>query len=265
MLKTLAFIISGLLATVVACQANGGENFPFHVGEKLTYQIHWGPFVAGQATMEVDDIEVVDGHDCFHLIAKAKTTGLINWLFPVDSTTESWLDVKELYTRRYRQNRKEGKHTRRGETRYDYVQGRYTITNYINGVERTLPLKQPLQDIVSCLYYVRAQPLLINQPQNFTVNSGDTDRLVRIVADQRKTIWTNPLGDVPALRVEPNPTLTVVAANGGRMWIWVSDDKQKLPLVLITKMKIGSARFQLTEIQTANPALSQRLRLASKD
>ena len=69
-LSTILWAIS-----VVPVWANGGENFPFHVGERLTYQIFWGPFVAGRASLEVDGIERVDGKDCYHLIAEARTAG----------------------------------------------------------------------------------------------------------------------------------------------------------------------------------------------
>ncbi|MBM3858469.1 MAG: DUF3108 domain-containing protein [Verrucomicrobia bacterium] len=259
-MKTYAAILLLLLAA-----AASGEDAPFRVGEKLGYRIYWGPFEAGHATLEVAGIETVDGHDCYHLVVRAKTTGFVDMLFHVDNIMESWLDVKELRTVRYRQHRIEGKHTKRSETCYDYTNKRYTITNHLNGATYTLPLDQPLQDIVSAAYYVRTQPLALHRSLEFFVNAGDTNRRVRFLPDQRKKIWTNPLGDVPALRVEPNPTLTVVAANKGRMWIWISDDAQKLPLVVISKLAIGSARFQLTEVKAADPALAQRLRIASRN
>ena len=262
--KSLLSILAALLATASAALANG-DGFPFQVGERLTYRIYWGPLIAGEASLEVAGIEAVNGHDCYHLLAKAQTSGLVDLLFHVDSTTESWLDTKQLCTRRYRQNRVEGKRAKRCETIYDYDHGRYTITNQISGAQHVFPLDKPLQDIVSAFYYLRTQLFQLDEPRSFTVNAGDTNRLVRVTPDQRKNIWTNPLGEIPALRVEPNPTITVVSANKGRMWIWISDDAQRIPLVLITTMKIGSARFQLTEVQTTNPALAKRLRPVTKD
>src|ERR1043166_3695984 len=106
-MKPLAAIAVLLLVSSVPGWANGGEDFPFHVGEKLTYQIFWGPFVAGRAVLSVDGIEQVDGRDCYHLIAQARTTGLADFMFHVDSKTESWLDVAELFTRRYRERSEE--------------------------------------------------------------------------------------------------------------------------------------------------------------
>ena len=255
-------LIAGLLSAAAACRADDGGTFPFHVGEKLTYQIYWGPFIAGDATLEVREIEVVDGHDCYHLVARAQTSGFVDWMFHVNSTTESWLDVKELCTRRYRQNRTEGKHTRRSETRYDYVHNQFTITNHITGARQILPLHHPVQDIVSALYYSRSQPLSHEKPQNFLVNAGDTNHVVHIQTDLHKTVWVSPLGNVPAFRIEPKPTITVVAANKGRMWVWISDNAQKIPLIMISTMKIGSVRFQLTEIHPPRTAPAPATRIS---
>jgi hypothetical protein len=254
------FII--MFAVLLAAAARGGDS-PFRVGEKLSYRIYWGPFEAGQASLEVAGIEAVNGRDCYHLVAKAQTSGLIDMLFHVDNTLESWLDVEELRTLRYRQKRIEGKHPKQSETHFDYVKGSFTLTNYLARTGCTLPLAKSVQDILSAVYYVRSQSVQLKQPLTFLVNAGDSTRMVRIVPDQQKKIWTNPLGEVPALRIEPNPTLTIVASNKGRMWVWFSDDAQKVPLVLISKLAIGSARFQLTEVTATDPALAKRLKVAS--
>ena len=259
-MKTLATTLILLLALSQVAHANGGEHFPFHVGEKLTYQIFWGPFIAGRATLEVAGIEEVDGRDCYHLIAEAKTSGLADFLFHVNSRSESWLDASELFTRRYRESRTEGKHSKATETRYDYATCAAFTTNFITGKLKNAPLNGPVQDMISSLYYVRTQPLALDADSSFYVNVGGTNYTVTACPDQRKTLWLRPLGDVPALRIEPKPTLTVVAANKGRMWVWVSDDERKLPLLVFTDMKIGSAKLILYKVETANPSAEVKRR-----
>src|SRR5438093_679048 len=76
------------------------ENKAFCVGEKLIYGIDWGIFTVGRAVMEVKEIEKVDGHDCYHIISEAHTTGLGDILYRVRSTTETWLDVEDLCARK---------------------------------------------------------------------------------------------------------------------------------------------------------------------
>ena len=66
---------------------------------------------------------------------------------------------------------------------------------------------------------------------------------------------------MPALRIEPNPTLNIVAASGGRMWVWFSDDARKLPLMMVTETSFGNIKFVLTGIEPAafpRPTLAQR-------
>ena len=241
------------LTTATMALADGSSNVPFRVGERLSYVIFWGPFVAGRASLEVTGIEQVDGYDCYHLVAEARTSGLADLLYHVETKNESWLDVNELCTRQYREKRTEGKHIRNGETRYDYVTKQASTSNHVTGKVRSIPLEAPVQDMISSLYFVRTKPLEVDVSQNLTVNVGETNYSVNLRPDLRKTMYFRPTGDVEALRIEPSPTLNVVAANKGRMWLWVSDDFRRLPLLVVSDMKIGSAKLVLTKIETIAP------------
>jgi hypothetical protein len=252
--KTLTAILGLFLALSGAALADGDEAIPFSVGEKLTYQIFWGPFVVGRATLEVAGINPVDGHDCYHLIAKAKTSGLIEWLFPVDSIAESWLDREGLFSRHYHEDRTEGKHHRKTDTHYDYATKETITINQVNGHERRTPLNLHVLDVVSSLYCVRTQKLMIDAEQSMIINSGETNYTVIIRPDLRKTMWVRPLGDVQALRIEPTPTLDVISANNGHMWFWISDDLRRLPLLVNSELKFGNAKLILFSITPGKPS-----------
>jgi hypothetical protein len=249
--KRLTPILVLFLALSGATLADDADTVPFGVGEKLTYQIFWGPFVVGRATLEVAGIEPVDGHDCYHLVAKAKTSGLAELLFPVDSLAESWLDRDGLFARRYTEDRTEGKHHRSGETHFDYARNETVITNRINGKAKHLPLNEPVQDVISSLYTVRTKKLMLDSEQSFTINAGTTNYNVTIRPDQRKLVWVRPIGDVPALRIEPTPTLSIVSANKGRMWFWMSDDARRLPLLVNSELKLGTAKLVLLAVTSS--------------
>ena len=245
-------LVVGLLTGSGMALCAGSATFPFSVGEKLTYQIYWGPFPVGQASLEVRNIEPMDGHDCYHLVALLRTTGLGEVLFPVNNTVESWLDVEGLFSRKYREVRREGGSKHDDEISYDYQNRRAVIRNATKGTEKTVLLEQSVQDIISSLYYVRTQPLLLDAEQAFFFNAGVTNFNVTITPDQRVTIFVKPLGKVEALRLEPKPTLKIVAHNKGRMWFWVSDNGRHLPLQVVSQMTIGSARLVLNKIETSN-------------
>ena len=253
-MKRLTTILGLLVAFSGAALADSDETIPFSVGEKLIYQIFWGPFVFGRGTLEVAGIEPMDGHDCYHLVAKAKTSGLAEFQFPVDSTAESWLDCAGLFTREYHEDRTEGKHHKNNDTHFDYAHKETVTISHINGHERRQPLDQHVQDVVSSLYYVRTQKLLLDSEQSFMINAANTNYNVTIRPDLRKSVWVRPLGDIQALRVEPSPTLNIVSANKGRMWFWISDDARHLPLLVSSELKLGNAKLVLFSITPGKPA-----------
>jgi hypothetical protein len=240
-----------LLALALAAPVAEPAEPPFRVGEKLSYVISWGPLLAGRATMEVVGLEQVDGHDCYRLRATARTVCFADTLFHVNSTTEAWLDAKGFFTRRHKQDRTEGRHVVRDEARYDYDQKLITVTNLVNGRVKSIPLNGPVCDVISAVYHVRAQPLKLNAALNFSVLDGRSNCVVNVAPDQRRTVTVRALGDVEALRLEPKPTLPIVAANNGRLWFWVSDDERRLPLVVVSTMAIGNARLLLEKIEPA--------------
>ena len=144
----------------------------------------------------------------------------------------------------------EGKHHRTGEAHYDYARKETVITNRLNGRAKHYPLDQPTQDVISSLYVVRTRKLMLDSEQSFMINAASTNYTVTIRPDQRKAIWVRPLGDTQALRIEPMPTLTIVSANKGRMWFWMSDDARRLPLLVNSEIKLGNAKLVLFSIGT---------------
>jgi hypothetical protein len=196
----------------------------------------------------------MDGHDCYHLVAVAWTTGLGELLFPVRNTVESWLDVEGLFSRKYKESRREGDGRHDDEINYDYQRKQTVIRNVSKGTEKTVPLERPVQDIISSVYYVRAQPLLLDAEQVFLLNVGVSNLNVSITADQRSTISVGPIGRIEALRLEPKPTLKIIAHNKGRMWFWIGDNDRRLPLQVVSQMPIGSARLVLNKIEMVDVA-----------
>ena len=240
-----------LFVAVTAWSVNATEPVPFRVGEKLTYNIQWGPIVAGHATLTVAGLEQIDGQDCYHIIGQAQTSGFVDLLYHVESKIETWLDTDGFFTRRFYQARREGKRCNTEDSRYDYVSGQVVTTNLISGQLQTSPLTGPEQDVLSAFYYMRTQSLQLNHTSPLPINLTGKHYDVVVCPDQRKTLCFRPTGDVPALRIEPTPTLNIVTANGGRMWFWISDDARKLPLMMVSEMKFGSIKFVLAAITTA--------------
>ncbi|NQU09491.1 DUF3108 domain-containing protein [bacterium] len=244
------------LVTVTAAAADRGPAPAFVVGEQLHYRVFWGPLLVGEATLAVRSLESVDDHPCYHLVGIARTVGIGRLLYPVDSVTESWLDRDQGCTRRFRQDRREGRNHRRSVTHFDYVTGVAVTSNLINGKTKQTAVAGPVQDMLSCLYYIRQRPLAVDAEEHFVLHAGNELWTVAIRPDQRRNLELRPVGKVDALRIEPEPTLKIVASNKGRMWVWVSDDHRHLPLTLTSTMSIGAAKLVLYAVDYARSAVT---------
>ncbi|MBW1792734.1 MAG: hypothetical protein JRJ14_10875 [Deltaproteobacteria bacterium] len=65
------FMAVGVQATTL-CIALANE-FPFSVGEKLTYELKWGLVPAGEASLEVLPNEIIDGVERRHFRMTTKS------------------------------------------------------------------------------------------------------------------------------------------------------------------------------------------------
>src|SRR4030095_9760618 len=82
------------------------------VGERLTYDVKYGPLKVGRATMEVVGIEEVRGRRARH--TRVQVTGG-TLFFRVNDVLESWLDVETFSSLRFRQQLSEGSRARLSE------------------------------------------------------------------------------------------------------------------------------------------------------
>ncbi|MEO6349951.1 MAG: DUF3108 domain-containing protein, partial [Candidatus Limnocylindrales bacterium] len=80
---------------------------PFAIGEKLTYDVRFGPLKVGTATMTVAGIDTIRGRPAYHTVFRVKGGNL---LYKVNDSYESWFDVASLASLRYIQNIDEGRY-----------------------------------------------------------------------------------------------------------------------------------------------------------
>ena len=102
-----------------------------------------------------------------------------------------------------------------------------------------------MQDALSALYYVRTQELKVGGSvwvENFT--DGKSYSLeVRVLG--RETIEVEA-GRFDCVVVEPITGTVGVFKNEGRLKVWLTDDRVKLPVLMKSKILIGSISAELT-------------------
>ena len=70
----------------------------FGEGERLVFAMHYGLISAGDATLEIRNIAIIDGMPCYRIVSDARTNDFFSTFFKVRDRYESYMDTTELYS-----------------------------------------------------------------------------------------------------------------------------------------------------------------------
>lgn len=220
----------------------------FGPGEELVYAVKFGPIRAGTATLSVVGTEWANGGRCYRLRSTVRSSGFFSQFFHVDDLTESWMDIEELFSRRYVRIVNEGSYHRHDAVQID--QDRNLAFYFPKG--DSLPVEPRTQDVLSVLYYARGLPLDVGES---VVIPGHVDRKntpVEIRVLKREQVKV-PAGIFQCGVVEPILKAPGLFKHEGRITLWVSDDERRIPVIVKTKVKVGSITAVLESYRPGTP------------
>jgi len=229
--------------STVSC-APPGLNAAFDAGEWLHFSIQYGAIRAGDALMQVQAIEEVGGRPCYHLVSKAESNNFFSLFFKVRDRVDSFLDRDVLVSRRFTKNTREGKYRANVSIDFDQASG---LARYSDGAE--LDLAPCSQDILSAFYYVRTLELEVGQSVHVTCHADKKNYPLEVKVHKRETVRT-PAGEFNCLVIEPFLKTSGLFRQKGRLTIWVTDDEYKIPVLMKSKIIVGSISAILTDMNS---------------
>ena len=230
---------------------------PFVPGERLTYQVSWSIFPAGEVTATLEQVPDRAG-DSYEVQTTARSRGFVSLLFNLNDSFRSIFDPQTLCSRRIEKRINEGHRHKQTEIVFDGVR-QLAVLDERDLAKPGHPDKHAenaippcVEDIISAFYYLRRQPLRVGDEIRFPVNDGAKTHRV-VVEVQARELVRSPLGNRFAFRVEPK-VFGDLYKKKGRMLIWFSDDSQRLPLRIKAMMLIGDISGTLQSVSTAPPS-----------
>jgi hypothetical protein len=219
----------------------------FGVGEKLVFSIQYGIVAAGEATMEIRNIAVIDTAPAYHIISDARSNDVFSVFFKVRDRYESFMDTSRLVSLRYEKHLREGKYKKDDVVLFDH---RRNLAHY---QDKEVPIHPHTQDVLSALYYVRTLPLSVGA--SFAVANHTDGKnyplVVKVIKRERVTVEA---GTFDCLVVEPLLKTSGLFSQKGKLTIWLTDDKYKIPVLMKSKVVIGSISAVLKSYRLANKA-----------
>jgi len=216
------------------------NNLAFGVGETLKFSIGWEKIVAGYAQATVPEIVERRGRTCFHAVSTAHSTKLFSTFFNVEDWAESFFDAREIIPVHFEKHLSEGKY--RADQIVDfYPESRVAVTQ-----KDTVPVSPYVQDALSLLYFVRTQPLKVGDTLYVDNFSKDKSYRLEIHVVKRERIQVKA-GTFNTLVVEPLLQAAGLFKHKGRLTVWLTDDRLKMPVLMKSKVIVGSIVAELEE------------------
>jgi len=206
------------------------------VGERLEYDVKFGPLKLGRASMEVLDIEEVRGRRAWH--TRFQVTGG-TLFFHVNDVLESWIDVESFSSLRFRQQLSEGSRDRVYE--YEIYPERAAYVE--NEKDERPSVSHPLDD-GSFLYFLRTVPIELGAVYEFDRYFMPDRNPVRLEVLGRDTVDV-PAGRFDALVIRPVIKAKGIFSQNGRAQIWISNDADHVLLQMTSHLKFGSISLHL--------------------
>jgi hypothetical protein len=215
------------------------ENLPFKIGEQLNYQVFIGTnnTPMGLASFQVRGRQRYFDRDGVFLNVTAQTTGAAAALFVARDQIDSYVDPKALLPFRTVLNLLEGR--RRLNQTLNVNQDNGVVTTDGGG---RIEIPVGTHDYVSFFYILRTFNFAAKKRNAVAVLVENKPKTLFVEAQKRESIQ---LGDraVPALALsitsdDPQP-------DKYQLRLWLSDDRQRLPLRLTCTTKLGPLRADL--------------------
>ena len=227
-------------------------NQVFEEGEEMVYKIYYNlGFVwiaAGEVTFRVHD----DLENQYHISAVGKTLKSYDWVFKVRDYYDSYIDKETMLPTRTIRKVQEGKYRLYDDVKYDrsnaVIHSRKGKTAS-DLKEETMPIEVCTHDILSSIYMMRNINFQSYQEGTNLPVKVYLDRKIYpldiVYAGKRMEKRIRGHGKISTLLFQPEVVVGEVFKDNEGMKVWVSDDENRIPLMIESPISVGSVKAVL--------------------
>ena len=241
------------------------DNSSFVDGEVLVYKIYYNWKFVWIPAGEVK-FNVVEGEQHYEFIAEGKTYSSYDNFFKVRDYYYSRVNKETLFPESFVRRVEEGKYLRYDSIMFDQKKN-IAISYWGNTSTSTskynFNLDGCMQDMLSILYYVRNHDYSLYQTgDSIPVKiffDKETYPLKVMFYGKEKSKDIKDQGKFNTLKFIPEVVAGYVFSNDTKMNLWVSDDKNKIPLMVESPISIGSIKAVLKRYKNLRHPLTSKI------
>ena len=215
-------------------------------GESLRYRIHYGILNAGTATL-TSLKTTYKGQPHFYVKGYGRTTGAVRAFFKVEDNYESFINYNTGLPSYYVRNVKEGTYTQHFQTVFNHSNQTLYLTDKEKNTTTSVKTVAGIQDMLSAFYYLRSL-------DNSELKVGSVRKLNVWIDDemfpfQVKVVGTENIrtrfGYINTLKIVPQVMSGRVFKDKEGVTLWVSNDKNHVPISIKAELAVGSLKADL--------------------
>ncbi|MBI4597954.1 MAG: DUF3108 domain-containing protein [Candidatus Omnitrophica bacterium] len=228
------------------------------VGERLAFHGYWLAIPVGYGWIEVASMVDLDGRKAYHIHAEGHTNEVLSVIYPIHDTIDSYLDAETLQPLRFVKHQREGHYRADEVVTFDHHRHLARYESLLNGSVKEIALPDRMQDIISALYWFRAQ--LIQAPQTLMVDIYSDEKMFQtsVTVQSPARLELLKRGTFSCFMVEPKASFKGLLVKRARLWAHVTADRYRLPLLVKATTPWGPMSAVLDE--TSIPTDVQRIR-----
>lgn len=219
-------------------------NMAFKRGEKLEYRLHYGFIDAVIASLEIPQENKKFGErNTLHMVGVGTSRGSFDFFFKVRDRYETYMDEEALVPWFFGRRVDEGGY----KTNQDYIFNHYNNTVNANG--NSINILENTQDMISGFYYARTLDLgnlkmnqLVTVP---TIVDGEMFNLQ--IKFKGKEVINTKFGKIRCLKFVPVLQKGRIFKREEDLQVWLSDDKNHIPLRAKAEILFGSIKLDLNK------------------
>lgn len=234
---------------------------------RMSYKAKLLPNIeVASVTIQTKDT-VLDGKPVYKVYGHGQTENMYNWILPVDDTYLVWADKQSERTIRFDSDLHEGDYTFWSTYLFDHDNGRV----YTRWQSRKRPIKEKTLDIsrngmdpVSLYFNLRdidTKTVSEGWTKQLEMVLEDTVRYLNLRFEGREIKKIKRLGKFKTLKFRCNiaTSSTFAFKDGTEFELWISDDKNKVPIYIKSPIRVGSVCAYLSSFEGLPYPLDSRI------
>lgn len=238
--RLLNLLLLGLCCFVIVTHSLASPS----LSERLVYNVYWLGIKAGTATLSIENTP-----DGIVITSRARSAPFVSIFYEVDDFAQSIL-YPDGYPSKYILKIREGRHRRDKVILFgikpEKGPQKVIYNNRLENETVEFDLERRAFDPLSAAYAISRRYLQVGRSEYIDIFDGKKlwNTEIQVLRKERIRV---PAGEFDTIVIRPILKSEGIFMKKGEIYIWLTDDDRKIPVMLKSKVKVGSFKAKLVE------------------